>query len=318
MTPLMKSDQKILIVDDELDNLSILQNYLEDADYQVDAAPNGYKAMALLEKAPKTYPVILLDWMMPSLSGLEVLEQIRSRRVFKEINTVMQTARARPDEILQGIEAGAWYYLTKPFDEETLLAIVETALRDRVEQKKREISLFSSSSEEVKKERLLLQKAKEAAKNRFVFRTFHEAYNISTLLAKLCPDPNNAVSGLTELLINAIEHGNLGISYKEKGNLLAEGTFFQEIDNRLASPEHAKKKASIQFEESEKEIKFYIKDEGDGFDHTPFLKMSPERATHTHGRGIAMARLFSFDKLKYCGNGNEVVATIQLNGGKNG
>jgi anti-sigma regulatory factor (Ser/Thr protein kinase) len=146
----------------------------------------------------------------------------------------------------------------------------------------------------------------------FTYQNLQQAYDLGTMLANTCPDPTRTVVGLTELLVNAIEHGNLGITYEEKSKLNAVGNWSEEVDRRLADPENAEKRAVVRFERVGSEIHFTIKDEGKGFNWTPFLEVEPQRAFDTHGRGIAMANLLSFDRLEYIGSGNEVRATVKV------
>jgi anti-sigma regulatory factor (Ser/Thr protein kinase) len=80
----------------------------------------------------------------------------------------------------------------------------------------------------------------------------------------------------------------------------------------LALPENAEKKAFVTFERNDNELRFVVKDQGNGFDWHKYLEMSPERVFDNHGRGIAMAKTISFDRIDYQGNGNEVHATTFL------
>ncbi len=118
--------------------------------------------------------------------------------------------------------------------------------------------------------------------------------------------------GLNELLVNAVEHGNLGISYAEKTTLVLEGGLVDEIGRRLSLLENQEKWGYLSFETAEDELRVLIKDEGQGFDWRPYLELSPERTTHPHGRGIATSRLASFTAVEYAGCGNEVICTQTL------
>jgi len=290
----------MLVVDDEEDNRMILQNYLEEAGHEVDSAANGQEAVDLLHENDFDYGVVLLDWRMPGISGLDVLKMVQKETLFRRVQVIMQTARARSDEILTGIEAGAWYYLTKPFEEETLLAIVRTALADRQDYLHQQLALQNADFTTLQG-------------NRFAIRTPAEVVNLASLLAKLCPQPWMAVTGLTELLMNAVEHGNLGIDYREKSILQRQNRWQEEINHRLSLPEYAEKRVVVHFNQIDgQEIQFVIRDQGAGFDWGPYLKLDSARATHTHGRGIAMAGMMSFDQLEYRGTGNEVLAVVDL------
>jgi anti-sigma regulatory factor (Ser/Thr protein kinase) len=118
------------------------------------------------------------------------------------------------------------------------------------------------------------------------------------------------VYGLNELMVNAVEHGNLGISYDKKMQLVLEGRWQEEIENRLAQPEYSRKYAILEYEASEKGRTVKIIDQGKGFDWNSYLDLSPSRATDPNGRGIAIAKMRSFPTLEYRGSGNEVICFV--------
>ncbi len=137
-------------------------------------------------------------------------------------------------------------------------------------------------------------------------------FSRGSLVAHACPEPNRVAIGLTDLLFNAVEHGNLHISYAEKTELQETEEWETEIARRLSLPDFAHKQATITFHRSAERIEFTIIDQGSGFVWEQYLEMSPDLAFASHGRGIAMARALSFDTMEYRGVGNEIVCTINL------
>lgn len=122
----MNLREKILIVDDNLTNIEILQEYLE-TDYELAVAASGVEA---LRQAQAFQPaLILLDIMMPDIDGYEVCRRLRAHPRLRHAKIIMVSAKAMLTERLQGYEAGADDYITKPFDEEELLAKVRVYLR---------------------------------------------------------------------------------------------------------------------------------------------------------------------------------------------
>jgi anti-sigma regulatory factor (Ser/Thr protein kinase) len=146
----------------------------------------------------------------------------------------------------------------------------------------------------------------------FRFKTLAQARELASLLANACPNPRKAVIGISELLVNAVEHGNLGIGYDEKGMLLQSGQLDQEVQRRLELPEYRDLDVDVCYERTEKEIRISITDQGEGFDWRSFSNMAPERVFDAHGRGIAVARIMSFDQLEFFGEGNQVKGVIRL------
>jgi hypothetical protein len=215
----------------------------------------------------------------------------------------MQTAASAREQILEGIKAGVYYYLTKPYEDKMLLAVVEAALNDASGKKR--------LREEVSQQKRVLGLMERAE---FRFQTLDEARNLAFFLATCFPDPEAVVYGLNEMLINAVEHGNLGISYAEKTQLVLEGRLFEEIERRLGQPGFRERWAHLSFECGPQEIAVRVKDQGEGFDWRQYIEISPDRATHPHGRGIATSRLMSFTSIEYIGSGNEVICTVALDG----
>ncbi len=118
---------RILIVDDEPINLQVLINHLAMAGYEVMTAVNGFEALDIIDQ--EGIPdLILLDIMMPQMSGLEVCQTLRKTYSQHELPVVMLTARKRSQDIIAGIEAGANDYISKPFDKQELLARVANLL----------------------------------------------------------------------------------------------------------------------------------------------------------------------------------------------
>lgn len=117
----------VMIVDDEPEIVDIVQVVLRHAGYRVVGASNGDECLAL---ATKLQPdLILLDIMMPGLSGWEVLQQLQADPVTRPIPVMMLTALAQDTDILRGLEAGAVEYLVKPFDLMGLLGHVDWVLQ---------------------------------------------------------------------------------------------------------------------------------------------------------------------------------------------
>lgn len=114
----------ILLVEDEFELARVVQRELESAGYQVWHAPDGPEAVHLFEE--RTPDVVILDWMLPGMDGLEVLRHLRQGSA---IPVLMLTARAEEVDRVIGLEVGADDYLTKPFGMRELIARVRALLR---------------------------------------------------------------------------------------------------------------------------------------------------------------------------------------------
>lgn len=119
--------------------------------------------------------------------------------------------------------------------------------------------------------------------------------------------------GLREIIINAIEHGNLHISFDEKTKAQAEGRYIELLMDRQKEPLYCDKKVRIEASISSEKVMYRITDEGPGFDHKTFLASIADdvNVTLAHGRGISMA-VQLFDEIIYNGKGNQVTLIKQL------
>jgi len=120
----------VLVVDDEPLNVDILTEVLGEAGYETVTASDGVQGWQALQSAPERFDGVLLDRMMPNMNGMELLARIKSSPPHAMLPVILQTARTAREDIIDGLSAGAWYYLCKPFDDQTLLAVVKTATED--------------------------------------------------------------------------------------------------------------------------------------------------------------------------------------------
>lgn len=116
--------KKILLIDDEQRMLDLLALYLTPHHYQCVKAQGPREALRHLET--QAFDIVLLDIMMPEMSGFELCVKIRS---FSDVPIIMLTAREQQEDIVKGLKLGADDYITKPFNEEELLARIEALLR---------------------------------------------------------------------------------------------------------------------------------------------------------------------------------------------
>lgn len=121
--------QTILVAEDQQHIRSLIEYKLKNSGYTVVSAEDGRSA---LEKAGQILPdLILLDVMMPLLTGFEVLASLKSNEKTRAIPILMVTAQSKEDEVLKGLELGADDYITKPFSPNELAARVKNILLRR-------------------------------------------------------------------------------------------------------------------------------------------------------------------------------------------
>lgn len=118
---------KILIIDDEIHIVELIRFNLETSGYEVDIAYDGLDGyLKIKENAPH---LVLLDWMLPNISGMEVLKKIKNDQELKETPVIMLTAKNMERDKVKGLEEGADDYITKPFGIKELLARINSVLR---------------------------------------------------------------------------------------------------------------------------------------------------------------------------------------------
>jgi len=119
--------QTVLIVEDELAIRDMLRMALELAQFDCLEAQNIHEAHTIIvDQRPD---IVLLDWMLPSGSGLELMRRLKKDEITRELPVIMLTAKTAEDNIVQGLEAGADDYVTKPFAPKELIARIRSLLR---------------------------------------------------------------------------------------------------------------------------------------------------------------------------------------------
>jgi len=290
---------KLLLVDDDHFIRRIIGESLTQLGYAVDVAIDGNEAWEKMDCNPQGYDLILLDRDMPNMDGIALLKRIKADERLASLPVVMLTGADRAEDVAEGLAVGAHYYLTKPATQVILHHVIQNALEDY--QRTRELR------ERLGKQKNNLSLLRQA---KFTYRTLQEAKDIALFLADASMKPTRTVPGYSELLINAVEHGNLGITYAEKGKLLENDCWDEEVKKRLQLPQYAERVVEVVMDRNPDGLVVTITDQGNGFDWHKYLKFSPDRAFDLHGRGIAMSSELSFDKLEYLGKGNSVVTTV--------
>jgi CheY-like chemotaxis protein/anti-sigma regulatory factor (Ser/Thr protein kinase) len=291
---------RALVVDDERMNRDVIVAGLRVAGYETATAEDGQAAWEALDADPGGFDVILLDRRMPRMDGMALMAKLKADERLRDIPVIMQTAFAAPEDVVDGLQAGVYYYLAKPLDRRLLLSVVAAAVADRLRFRRLQRDLDRRTTA------LGLM-----AEGNFAFRTLDEGNTLAVALARACPRSRFMVVGLSEIFTNAIEHGNLGIGSAEKERLIADKRWASEIEARLDAPQNRGKAVRVEFRRRADEVRITVRDDGGGFDWRSYVDLDPQRAFAAHGRGIAMARRLCFDSVEYHDPGNEVVLTIR-------
>lgn len=290
----------ILVIDSNQDSVYFLQNLMQDSPYNLVHINDGEEAFNILLKEPEEFAAIILGHDILNMNGIHLLHKINSCSQLKIIPVIMEASSGTMEEMEICIRAGVRYFLPKPIDKAILPIVISTAIRDQERYKAAEQSIWHSKP---------LNTLISAT---FKIRTLYEAQAVASLLANECPNPRLAAVGISEILINAIEHGNLNITYHEKTKLHEGAQWLSEIEKRLALPQNQDKYVTVVYKKTDSHINIRITDDGAGFDWRQYQTLDSNRVYDNHGRGIIMAKNLSFENMIYHGEGNDVECIIPL------
>ncbi len=289
----------ILAVEDDRLERAFLAEQIKELGHVMREAVNGEEALNILHQNRDKIDVVLMDRMMPVMDGLTAVHLMKEDADLRKIPVIMVTAATGTRQIQEGLEAGVFYYLTKPVNEDVMRSVLMAATREARQAR--------TLNDELKRHRLSFNLIHTC---KFHFRTVQEAESLAAFSAHCFPDPERVLPGLAELLVNAIEHGNLEIGYERKSQLLDAGTWSAELERRATLDSYRDRAAELIITHKDDGFYAIITDSGQGFDWRRYMTIDPARAGDNHGRGIAQANAMSFDKLTYNEQGNQVVGFV--------
>ncbi len=290
-------EKSILVLENRKGSLSPIVTMLAKNRYKTQTSNHATQAYTQLLQSPKMFSAIILEH--PLINVLEFVKKILSNSALTTLPIILHTSD-NIEEIEEAIRTGIRYCLPKSFQDPLTLPIIQAAIQDQTRY------LQSQDDLDGMKAATFLSKA------HFQFKHLKEAQILGSFLSQACPNPRLAVVGLIEIFINAIEHGNLNISYEEKSRLEKENRWMEEVERRIALPENINKIVKVDFERTKQALHIKVIDEGQGFQPDQYQHLDAKRIFHTHGRGIVIAKGLVFSELRYSEKGNEVEGIIPL------
>jgi DNA-binding response OmpR family regulator len=283
--------KKILIIDDEKQVRDVLDIALSEEGYESLQAQSGEQGIDLFKTSEPD--IVITDVMMPGIDGLEVTKRMREQR--DDIDVVVMSGFGTEELVVNALRAGASNYIKKPIVFDELFKILDDIIFKRENRKRYEIS-----RDIVEREHKILVIGNDVSKvwgavNQVLFNAQTSVEHTS--LEGMC-------IGLYELLINAIEHGNLGITFQDKSDALQNNTYPELLQNRMQQADNEDKVVRIESEYSPTSLSIIIMDQGNGFDLDTLPDMKDAASVLLdHGRGILLANLF-YDSVDYEEPGN--------------
>lgn len=292
---------RVLVVDDDSVSRMMMAGQVKKLGHEVASADNGKEAYDMLLADPHAYDVLVLDREMPKIDGIDLVKRMKASVKLRHIPVIMVTVHNELEDVKSGIDAGVFYYLEKPFGLDILRSVLDATIR--------EIRKYRILTEELRQHKASFSLMQEA---RFEIKTLNEAEGLAVFLAYSFPNPQRVVAGLAEILTNAIEHGNMGVTYQEKSTWIDENKWRENVMKRQEEPDNKDKRVKVSFWKDDKGFHVTVEDEGKGFDWQKYLDIDPARSQHSHGRGIALARAANFDDMRYNDKGNKVTVSVNL------
>jgi serine phosphatase RsbU (regulator of sigma subunit)/ActR/RegA family two-component response regulator len=280
----------ILIIDDNVDLLEYLKDFFMIYNYEVILAESGNEG---IEKFREFSPdIVISDIRLPDKSGNIVVKEIKE--IDKDVPIIVITGYSDHNLILSAMKNGAVELLKKPFKPKDLKYLIS-----KIEILFKKIRVKLSSS--------FLQWEKRHLK---IANDIHIIPSVTDFIFANVDYIFGEISfmkiGLQEILINAIEHGNLEISYDEKQKLLSAGEYNRALKEKSSLPENIEKYVDIKVFSTPEYLKIITEDMGKGFDLSSIPDpQNPENFLNEHGKGIMMT-LNAYDEVTYNKKGNKV------------
>lgn len=293
---------RALLVEDDPVSLAFLREAVESSGWEVVSAETGREGIALFRQHHPD--VVIADIEMPDMDGLEVLKEIRQESA--ETIVIIETGGEKLDYPIAALRHQANNFITKPFNPDeiqNLLRKYEKVTRDR------------QAGHHVEQTMLVEKRIHYCLEN--------DLHLVPALVNQLLEELPSQIDsgeqlnlrlGLTEILANAIEHGNLEISGEEKQKILesGEGHWHELLKSRAQDPAFANRRVRVEYQQTRESLNWRVSDEGPGFDWQAIMEPpQPGQLEKMHGRGILLSRL-SFDVIRFEEPGNTVLLEKRL------
>lgn len=288
--------KSILVIDDEKSIRDMLRAGLTQYGYNFYDAADGKSGVEVYKR---TRPdIVLTDVKMPEMSGLELTRALK--KIEYDTDIVIMTGFGSEELVIEALRSGASNYIKKPISFNELFNILDGIILNRERRRK----------SEVVRDVVVFEKKKLAIDNE-ISRIWGI---INQILFNVPSEVEDSILegmrlGLYEIILNAIEHGNLGISFEEKSEAIQENDYLTLLDSRSSQADRKQKRVFIDSTIDHLMLSVEITDQGEGFDFHEFADPEGrEEILRAHGRGIFLASLY-FDSIEYVEPGNTVTVS---------
>lgn len=288
----------IMVVDDDEDIRAMICRHFRRAGMIATEMKDAESAIESYDEINPT--AVISDVKMPKMTGLDLLTALKKKN--NNAIVVLMSGHGDKQILFEALRGGATGFFQKPFNLGELTSFVLRAIRQS-----RDPSIDHLLSPHL---------ASEHKRYEFGSHGIDIAPIVDqiTLNLKLWVSESELVNlriGIYEMIENAIEHGNLGISFNEKTENIAEGTYAQLVNELAADPENKDKRVRVESEFKNGEFQVTIDDDGDGFDWRRLSDFEMELQSLYNGRGIILTEIY-YDDVSYNEKGNAVTLTKYL------
>lgn len=280
---------KILVIEEESVIRAALSEELKSRGHDVLLARSGIEGLEILEKEKPD--IVLTDVQTPGKRGINVLHQIKV--IEPEAKVVVMTGPGSDKKVVEALRDGAIDYLKKPVDFRDLYEVVR--------------KFASVETREVNRE-FVLEESKRIVMRNQIDKVWGVVNQLLMCAENVCgrAKTQELELSLYEILINAIEHGSLEITFEEKCQAIENNTYDALLGERLANPAYSQRRVTIDYRMIPGELHYLVKDEGKGFDWRSLPCPDPSTSLLVPcGRGIFLARIY-LDRVEFNEKGNEV------------
>lgn len=294
---------RILVIEDESAIGDVLVEGLRRKGHDVFFARDGIEGLNIFEKEKPD--IVLTDVKMPGKKGIEVLSQIKE--IEPEAKVIVMTGYGSEETGIEALRGGIVNYLKKPVTLWELCEVIEKVVGVQY----REINKI-----------FVLEESKRIVMDNQIDKIWGVINQLLICAENICGKEKiqELGLGLYEIILNAIEHGSLEITFEEKFQALEKNTYEDLLRERLSNPAFSHRRVTIDYQMIPGELHYVIKDEGKGFNWLNLPCDDPyNNLLNPCGRGIFLARIY-LDRVEFNEKGNEVhlVKYGNIDGGRHG
>lgn len=282
----------VLAVDDDELNLIILVKHLSNYGYAVVQESRGLDAYDYLVAHPDEIAFVLLDRMMADVDGMEIVRKLQSHPTLKFMPVIIESGKVGNDLFSEAYEAGASYYLVKPFDDMQMRVVCNAAKYDVI--KYRQLCDAMSTA--------------LPAQETYSVHSFQEAVDAVGQIARSAKDATATALGLFEVVLNGLEHAALALDADLKWQALEKGDWHEVLEQAMAK---AGVSVSLTVTKQNGECVVEVTDQGKGFEWQQVLnEFDPEVITKPFGKGLIKAQRY-LKALNFNQQGNSVACVFE-------